>query len=261
VSDDSQYTVGDVARLAHVSVRTLHHYDEIGLLSPGGRSAAGYRLYSTEDLLRLQQILFYRELDFGLGEIAAILADSAESGAVADEHLRHQHRLLRERISHDEALLRAIEKEMEARKMGLSLTPEEQFEIFGTDNVSGEWAEEAEQRWGETPAWAQSQRRTAAYTKDDWVTIAAEATQLNQALLEAMRAGVAADDPRAMELAEQHRQHISRWFYDCGYDIHRGLAEMYLADERFGKNYDDMAPGFAQYVHDAMIANADCPRG
>ncbi len=72
-----------------------------------------------------------------------------------------------------------------------------------------------------------------------------------------MTADAPADDPRATDLAERHRQHISRWFYDCTYDRHRGLAEMYLADERFGKNYDDMASGLARYVHDAILANAD----
>src|SRR5579859_4403061 len=68
--------------------------------------------------------------------------------------------------------------------------------------------------------------------------------------------GVPASGQRAMDLAERHRQHISRWFYDCDYGMHRGLAELYLADQRFGKNYDDMAPGLAQYMHDAMLANA-----
>lgn len=84
-----------------------------------------------------------------------------------------------------------------------------------------------------------------------------EAAAINRELVAAMAAGAAADGPRAMDLAERHRQHISRWFYDCGYDLHRGLAGMYLADERFAKSYDDMAAGLAQYVHDAMLANAD----
>src|SRR5579875_3752236 len=126
------YPIGDLAALAHVSVRTLHHYDEIGLLSPSGRTAAGHRRYDDTDLQRLQTILFYRELDFGLAEIAAMIADP---GAGTDTHLRKQHRLLRARRDRDERLLRAIEHAMEARKMGMSLTPEEQFEVFGTDKV------------------------------------------------------------------------------------------------------------------------------
>ena len=122
------YTVGEAARLSHVSVRTLHHYDEIGLLVPSGRSPAGYRLYSESDLRRLQQILIYRELDFGLEEIAQMLAEAdtdtateSPADASTDEHLRRQHRLLRSRRDRAITLLAAIEREMEARKMGISL--------------------------------------------------------------------------------------------------------------------------------------------
>ena len=143
------YTVGELARMSHVSVRTLHHYDSIGLLTPSGRSPAGYRLYSGADLRQLRQILFYRELEFGLDEIAEMLA-APDAGA--DDQLRRQHRLLRQRQARTQVLLAALEKEMEARKMGISLTPEEQFEIFGTSKL-GEYAAEAEQRWGDTDAW------------------------------------------------------------------------------------------------------------
>jgi DNA-binding transcriptional MerR regulator len=235
-------------------VRSLHHYDQIGLLTPGDRNPAGYRIYSRPDLKRLQQILFYRALGFTLEDVGAILADPAED---ARAHLRRQHRLLREQVSRGQAMLAAIEKELEAGQMGIALTPEEQLEVFGTDKVSGEWAQEAEQRWGGTEAWARSQRRAATYTKQDWLDIKAESTGINQEFLDLMRDGVPAGDARAAGLAERHREHISRWFYDCTYDMHRGLAEMYLADERFGQNYDGMAPGLAQYVHDAMLVNAD----
>ena len=249
----SQFTVGEVARLAHVSVRTLHHYDEIGLLTPSGRTASGYRLYDPEDLQRLQQILFYRELEFGLDEIASMLADP---GRTAEDHLRQQHRLLREQISRRHELLRALEKEMEARAMGLSLTPEEQFEIFGTDKFGGEWAEEAEQRWGDTDAYRESQRRFAAYTTDDWATMKAESDAALRAMRDLMQSGAAADSVEAIALAEEHREFLNRWFYDCGYQMHRGLAEMYIADERFTATFDVVAPGLAQYVHDAILANA-----
>jgi MerR family transcriptional regulator, thiopeptide resistance regulator len=255
VNDDS-YTVGAVSRLAGVSVRTLHHYDQIGLLTPGERSAAGYRLYSLADLSRLQQILFYRELGFPLDEIVQIMADPDEDDA---SHLRRQHGLLRGQINRRKDMLSTIEKELEARKMGISLTPQEQFEIFGTDKVGGEWAKEAGQRWGETGAWKQSQRRTAAYTKQDWVELQAAGTALNDEFCDAMRAGDQAGSDRAMEMAERHRQFITRWFYDCGYDMHRCLAEMYVNDPRFTKTYDDLAPGLAQYVHDAILANAARP--
>ncbi len=248
-----EYRIGEIARLSHVSIRTLRHYDDVGLLTPAGRSRAGYRLYSGSELRRLQQILFYRELDFGLDEIADMLADP---DAGTDDHLRRQHRLLRQRQAHDQALLGAIEKEMEARKMGISLTPEEQFEIFGTDRLDA-YAEEAERRWGDTDAWQESQRRSAAYTKDDWITIKAAADANIAAFAAAIGAGEPATGVVAMELAEEHRQHLIRWFYDCGYPMHRGLAEMYVSDPRYLAGYDEIAPGFSQYVHDAIVANAD----
>jgi MerR family transcriptional regulator, thiopeptide resistance regulator len=247
------YTVGEAAQLANVSVRTLHHYDDVGLLTPSGRSPAGYRLYSADDLRRLRQILLYRELDFGLDEIAAMLSDP---DAGTDEHLRRQHELLRSRRDRAARLLAAIEREMEARKMGISLTPEEQLEIFGTRNLE-EHAAEAQQRWGHTDAWQESRRRTAAYTKQDWITIKAEADANITGFAEAIRAGEPADGAVAMDLAEEHRQHLRRWFYDCSYDMHRGLAELYVSDPRYMASYDEIEPGFSQYVHDAIMANAD----
>jgi DNA-binding transcriptional MerR regulator len=249
----SEYTVGALARLSGVTVRTLHYYDSIGLLSPSARSAAGYRLYSQADLLRLRQVLFYRELGFGLDEIAEILADPADG---TDDHLRRQHRLLRGRAARTQALLRAIEKEMEARDMGMALTPEEQFEVFGTDKMA-EYTEEAWQRWGDTEAWQESRRRTAAYAKEDWITIKAEADANIQGFAELVRAGQAATGTAAMELAEAHRQHLIRWFYDCSYGAHRGLAELYVSDPRYIATYDEIAPGFSWYLHDAILANAD----
>ncbi|HZV74746.1 MAG TPA: MerR family transcriptional regulator [Conexibacter sp.] len=249
----SEYRVGDVARLASVSVRTLHHYDEVGLLPPSGRSEAGYRLYSAMDLERLRQILFYRELGFGLDEIAQILADP---DAGTDEHLRHQHRLLRERRARDQVLITAIEHEMEARQMGISLTPEEQLQIFGTAQLA-EHADEARQRWGETDAWKESQRRTAAYTRDDWVAIKREADDNIEAFAAALKAGEPATGAVAMDLAEAHRDHLSRWFYACSHAQHRALAELYVSDPRFTASWDKVAPGFSQYVHDAIHANAN----
>ncbi len=243
------YTVGEVAELSGVSVRSLHHYHEIGLLMPTVRSPAGYRLYSPDDLRRLQQILLYRELDFRLEEIADMLA-SPDAGT--DDHLRRQHALLRARQDRTAALIGAIESEIEARKMGISLTPEEQLEIFGTDKIE-EHAAEAEQRWGNTEAWQQSRRRTAAYTKEDWIAIKAEA----DGFAAAIRAGEPTDGQVAMDLAEAHRSHLSRWFYDCGYDMHCGLAELYIADPRYMASYDEIESGFSQYVHDAIMANAD----
>src|SRR3954471_2830794 len=198
--------VGEAAALAGVTVRTLHHYDRIGLLSPSGRTSSGYRQYGPADLDRLHQVLLYRELGFPLEEVAALLDDPSADPA---EHLRRQHRLLRDRLERTQAMVAAVEKEMEARTMGISLTPEERFELFG-NGFSDEYQAEAEERWGDSEAWAQSQRRTSAYTKDDWVRIKTEADDVLRRFAEAMGSGAAADSAPAMDVAEEHRQHISR---------------------------------------------------
>ena len=246
------YSVGQVAELAGVTVRTLHHYGQIGLLEPQDRTGAGYRRYSTYDLDRLHTILFYRELGFSLDDIATILADPA---AGPGAHLRRQRELLTERINRLTAMVAAVDKELEAHTMGISLTPEEKFEIFGP-NYSEDYETEAHQRWGDTDAWKQSQQRTSTFTKQQWIEIKAAGDELNRRLAEAMTSGAAPDSPAAMELAEEHRRSIET-FYDCGYQMHRGIGDMYAADERFTRTYEDVAPGLAQWLRDAIHANAD----
>ncbi|NYF57129.1 MerR family transcriptional regulator [Micromonospora purpureochromogenes] len=246
------YTVGQVAKAARVTVRTLHHYDEIGLLSPSGRTAAGYRRYDDADLERLQHIRFYRELGFPLEEIAAILDDPTADPAA---HLRRQHELLSGRIGKLQEMVTAIELAMEARRMNINLTPEERFEVFGDFDPDAH-AEEAEQRWGGTDAYQESNRRVARYSKEDWLRNKAENEDWGRRFVEVMASGAAADSPEAMALAEEHRQLIGRWFYDCSYEIHTGLADMYMADPRFTAHYEAIAPGMAAYLHEAIHANA-----
>lgn len=250
--DSDSMQVGAVARLVGVSVRTLHHYDEIALVVPSGRTPKGYRTYSSADVERLHQVLTYRELGFPLETIAALLDDPAVD---AMAHLRRQRELLDERIDHLRAMATAVDKMMEAKKMGMQLTPEEQREIFGDNWLGEEYAEEAEQRWGNTDAWKQSQERTSSFTKDDWAAIKEETDRLEADFAAALRNGVAADSTEAGVLAERHRSGIAR-HYDCNHEMQVNLAEMYIADERFAKHYNDIAPGLAQYVRDVIVANA-----
>jgi DNA-binding transcriptional MerR regulator len=246
-------TVGAVARMSGVTVRTLHHYDEVGLLRASRRSDAGYRRYDDADLDRLQRILFYRELGFGLDDIRTVMTDG---DADAIGHLRRQHAMLLDRIGRLKRMVIAVEKAMEAHTMGISLTPEERLEVFGDFDPDAH-AAEAEERWGGTEMYRQSQRRVARYTKADWQQLKAEATEYGERLVSAMRAGKPADSVEAMDAAEAHRQHISRWFYDCTYEIHRGLGQLYVDDPRFTATYEKAAPGLAAYLRDAIVANAD----
>ncbi|WP_214324176.1 TipAS antibiotic-recognition domain-containing protein [Nonomuraea sediminis] len=136
--------------------------------------------------------------------------------------------------------------------MELDLTPAERAEVFG-DFDPDSHAAEAERRWGDSAAFAQSARRTARYTKEDWQRIKSEAADISSRFAAAMDAGVAATSEQAMNLAEEHRQHISRWFYDCSLDLHRGLGELYVSDPRFTANF---APGVATYIQAAITANS-----
>ncbi|MCY0952720.1 MerR family transcriptional regulator [Streptomyces sp. H27-S2] len=246
------YSVGQVAGFAGVTVRTLHHYDEIGLLSPSGRSHAGHRRYDDADLDRLQRVLFYRELGFPLDEVAVLLDDPESDPR---EHLRRQHALLSDRIARLQQMATAVENAMEAQKMGINLTPEEKFEVFG-DFDPDDHTEEVERRWGGTDAYAESQRRAATYTKDDWRRIQDQADDLNRRLAALMDSGASAESEAAMDLAEEHRGWISGNHYACSYEMHSCLGEMYVADERFTAYYDALRPGLAVFVRDAITANA-----
>jgi DNA-binding transcriptional MerR regulator len=245
------YTVGQVAELLGVTVRTLHHYDEIGLVVPSGRSRAGYRLYTDADLARLQQVVVYRRLELPLDEIAELL----QQGDAA-EHLRRQRATVMSRLDELHLLVTAIDRALEREMSEQPATPEELKELFG-DGFTDEYQSEAQERWGETDAWKQSASRTKRYTKADWEAVKAEMEAVTTALVEAKRAGLPPTSTEAMDAAEAARRHIHDRFYDLSHDMHRGLGDMYVVDPRFTKTYEDLEPGLAAYVRDAIHANAD----
>jgi DNA-binding transcriptional MerR regulator len=247
------WTVGQVAEDLGVTVRTLHHYDEIGLVCPSGRSAAGYRLYSARDLERLQNVVVYRRLGFALEEVGALLD---ASGADLTSHLQRQRDAVMSRLDELSGLVTAIDRALEKQMSGIQLSRDEQRELFG-DGFSEEYAAEAQERWGDTDMWKQSQSRTAGYTKEDWVAVKGEMDAVNAAFVEALRAGEPATSERAMDAAEMHRRHIDDRFYEVTPAFHRNVGDMYVADPRFTQTYEDLEPGLAQYVRDAIHANAD----
>ncbi|TQJ49329.1 MerR family transcriptional regulator [Phycicoccus sp. SLBN-51] len=247
-------TVGQVAERFGVTVRTLHHYDEIGLLSPSERSHAGYRLYTEEDLTRLQHVVVYRRLGFALEDVAMLLEHP--EGAV--EHLRRQRTAVLQRLGEMRDLVTAIDRALEREMSNQPATPDEMKELFGEGFHDAQ--AEAEERWGETDAWRQSQERTKGYTKADWEEVRAESDRTHQAFTDAMDAGEPPTSEMAMDAAELHRASMQR-FYDCSYEMHRGLADMYVSDPRFTATYDEIRPGMAHYVRDAIHANADRHQG
>ncbi|MFD5000637.1 MerR family transcriptional regulator [Streptomyces buecherae] len=255
------YSVGQVAGFAGVTVRTLHHYDKAGLLTPSERSPAGYRLYGDADLARLQQILFYRELGFPLDEIAAILRDPQ---ANALDALRTRHRELTAQITALRRLVEVAERAMEVRRTGVQLSPRERFEVFGDVAFDLSYATEAHLKWGASEGYQQAMARAAEHTKEDWRHLMAEAAEWRKRLLDAFDQGVAPDGELALELAEEHRQHIARWFAPCPPEMHCRIADDYLADARaFALVVPpaEQRPGLAEFLHAAVRAGAGRRRG
>lgn len=243
--------IGEVARLAHVSVRTLHHYDEVGLLVPSDRSRAGYRLYSAADVERLQEILFYKELGFTLEDIRELLA---QPDLDRREVLDRQRAALVEQVRRLEAMLGLVDKTLKSIEGGTAMAQNEMFEVFGEFNPD-DYEDEARDRWGDTDVYREAKRRTSRYTKEDWKRYVAEAREVNASLAALMAAGVPPNDPRATEAAERHRQIIDRWFYPCPHGMHAALGRMYVSDPRFNATYEKVRPGLAQYLCDAIAAN------
>jgi DNA-binding transcriptional MerR regulator len=248
---EGTWSVGEVARLAGVSVRTLHHYDRIGLLPPSVRTEAGYRGYESGDIARLQRVLAYRELGFALEDIRSLL----DSGDDAVERLRRRHGQVLERMERLAQIAAVLEKTMEAETMGIRLTPQEMLEVFGDENPA-QYADEAQERWGDTDAYRQSQSRTAGYGKDDWARIRAAQEAIGERIAVVYSSGAAPESVEAMDAVEEHRQFIDQHFYAVSPEMHVALGEMYLADPRFTEYYERIRPGLAQFVHDAIRANA-----
>jgi DNA-binding transcriptional MerR regulator len=245
------FTVGELAKLTGVTVRTLHHYDEIGLVTPSQRTAAGYRLYGERDVLRLQQVLVHRELGLPLEQIAAVLD---APGFARAEALRVQRAALVERRGKLDAMLAAVDAALRLEEGKADMKADDVKQLFdGFDPA--QYEDEVKERWGETDAYKESARRTKTYGKAEWEQIRAEGEAIYARLAELMREGAAADDARCRGVAEAHRAHIDRWFYPCSKEMHKGLGAMYVADPRFAANLDKTGPGFAQYLSDAIAAS------
>ena len=253
VAGEQLHTVGEVAALARVTVRTLHHYDRIGLLSPSRRSNSGYRLYDYGDLERLRQIRLLRELQFSLEAIGEMLDAPAYDRRSA---LVAQRELLEERRERTDRIIRGVDRALTAMD---EETPMDRTEMFdGLEEIDHEQFEgEVEQRWGDGDAYKSSMRRTRRYGKGDWARIKEEGASLLARMAELMAEGAPAAGHAAMDLAEEHRRHIDRWFYPCSHGMHRNLAAMYKTDARFEEYFEKRAKGLAVFVRDAIRANEE----
>ena len=248
---NNTYKINELARMANVTVRTLHHYDRIGLLSPGGYTEGGFRLYGRPELLRLQQILFYRELDVPLKQIRSLLDDPDVDPI---EILKNQHRLLTARGERLMDLLNTLERTIEHLEDNtMPLKDEDLYKGMSKEEIEAIKTEVDEKtRKGEyDPRLVeQSRQRVGKMSKQQFADIGTEADDINRELAALMDRAVS--DPEVQALIERHHAWIEN-FYDCDATVYRGLAEMYLADERFKANYEKVAPGLAAYLSEAMI--------
>jgi DNA-binding transcriptional MerR regulator len=245
------FTVGELSRLTGVTVRALHHYDEIGLVRPSQRSQAGYRIYGDHDVLRLQQVLVLRELGVPLDEIAAAIDQAADRAAL----LRKHRAALVEKRGRIDAMVAAVDAALRVLEEGSKkMRPEDFKQMFDGFNPE-DHEEEVRQKWGHTEAYKESTRRSQQYGKPEWEAIKREKDAISQRLRELMEQGAAPTDPAVQAAVEDHRQHITRWFYPCSREMHHGLAGMYLADARFTAALEKVAPGFARFLADAITAS------
>lgn len=236
-------SIGSLSRLSGVSVRALHHYDQIGLLQPSEVAASGYRYYDDAAVERLWQILFYRELDFPLTEIGEILSSPAFDRTRA--LTEHRNLLMQKR----ERLDRLIELVSNAMK-GESNMEFKPFDHSEYDAMRDQYAEEAKARWGNTDAYRQSAKRAAKWTEADKARVQKESNEIFSAF--ASLAGTDPADARVQALVARWKSFISESYYDCSNEMLAGLGLMYLEDQRFTENLDKFGAGTAKLMSDAI---------
>lgn len=229
-------TVKEVSRITGVTVRTLHHYDAVGLLKPAKVTQAGYRLYDEATLERLQSILLFRELQFPLSEIQEILDSPQFDRKEAIAQQIHLLEMQRERINR----LIDLAKEMQRGENTMA------FDAFDTNELE-QYKAEAKERWGNTAAWKESQEKDPGAMADASVGLMALLAEFG-----ALRT-LDPSDARAEEKVRELQSYITAHFYTCTDDILYGLGQMYVADERFKTNIDRAGgEGTAAFVQKAI---------
>lgn len=236
-------SISETAKLSGVSVRTLHYYDQIGLLKPSEITESGYRYYNDESLELLQQILFYRELDFSLKEIQKFLFHPNYDKT---EALKKQKELLLLKEKRLKTLIHLIDNRLKGEN-DMSFT---EFNMKEIDEAKASYAKEAKERWGSTDAYKESIQKTDSYTPEEWAKIKAESNDIMSGFAKLL--GSAPDSEEAQVLVKRWQKHISKHYYHCTKEILAGLGLMYVSDEKFLKNIDTFGVGTAQFMSDAI---------
>ena len=234
--------IKEFSRFTGVSVRTLHYYDEIDLLRPAAVDrCTGYRYYDESSLIRMQEILFYRELDFSLKSIGEILSSPYYDKSKALQEHKQLLILKKERI---ERLISAID---DAAK-GVNI-------MNAFDNSEFEkYKAEAKEKWGSTEAYKEHAEKTKNYSKDKWNNLADEMNDIMAEFALCMKNGNTPDSDEAHKLVKALQSHITDSYYLCTNDILAGLGQMYVLDERFKNNIDKHADGTAEFICKAIEA-------
>ena len=236
--------IKEFAKLTGVSVRTLHYYDEIGLIKPALVDAQnGYRFYDENSLLRMQEILFYRELDFPLKSILEILSSPDYDKQKA---LAKQRKLLELKKEQLERIIDALD---DATKGMVTMTA---FDNSDYETARKQYEVEAKQRWGETDAYKEHEEKTTKYTKDKWQSVNDGLMEIFSKFAECIKNGHTADSDDAQALVRELQTYITENYYTCTNEILAGLGQMYVADERFKANIDKHASGTAEFISQAI---------
>ena len=235
--------ISEVAKLSGITVRTLHYYDEIGLLKPNKITEAGYRVYSNEDLETLQQILFFRELDFQLNEIKEIMMNpNYDKNKALNKHKE----LLIEKRERLDGLINLIDKTIK----GDNNMSFKEFDNSKIEENKNKYAEEVKNRWGNTDAYKEYEKKTKSYDKNSWNTINEDMAKILKEFADNRN-----EDPNsdiAQGLVEKWRMYITSNFYNCTKEILSGLGLMYTSDERFKNNIDQYGEGTAEFMAKAI---------
>lgn len=238
--------INEIAKLADVSVRTLHYYDEIGLLKPSAVDEQnGYRFYDEGSLERLQAILFYRELDFPLKDISKLLSSPNYDRNKALSEQKHLLTLKKERL---ERLISALDGLMK----GENTVNLEAFDNSEFEAAREKYAAEAKEKWGNTDAYKEHSAKTSAYSKEKWSKVNSGMEALMKEFAECKNSGANPEDSAAQSLVKRWQNFITENYYTCTKEILSGLGEMYSADERFAANIDKYGEGTAKFMTDAI---------
>ncbi len=242
------YKVKEVQSITGVTIRMLHHYDKINLLNPSSKSDAGYRLYNDNDLEKLQQIMFFRELDFSLEEIKEILSSPKFNKNVALENHR---KILTERKTRLENLIKIIDNTLE--KGVDNMSNNEKFKAFDTTEIEhykNKYKKEVEAKYSHTDAYKEYKKKASKYEKNDWQNVMEKGDIIFKNLANLM--DKSPSDIEVQTEIENWRNHITNSFYNCTIEIFQSLGEMYVNDTRFTENIDKHKSGLSNFINEAI---------